>query len=126
VNQNNPNLLQLNLSGAGCWLTILVTALLLGTVGLGFIVKSILFLIGLVLILPVIGWLGLRWWLDRNLIKDQCPVCGYNFTAVNQTQCQCPSCGETLKIEQGHFVRFNPPGTIDVEAVDVSVKQIEN
>jgi len=126
VNQNNPNLLQLNLSGAGCWLTLLATFLLVGTVGLGFVVKSILFLIGLLLILPVIGWLGLRWWLDRNLIKDQCPVCGYNFTAVNQTQCQCPSCGETLKIEQGHFVRFNPPGTIDVEAVDVSVKQIEN
>jgi len=126
VNQNNPNLLQLNLSGAGCWLTLLATFLLVGTVGLGFVVKSILFLIGLLLILPVIGWLGLRWWLDRNLIKDECPVCGYNFTAVNQTQCQCPSCGETLKIEQGHFVRFNPPGTIDVEAVDVSVKQIEN
>ncbi|NER94951.1 MAG: hypothetical protein F6J86_14115 [Symploca sp. SIO1B1] len=126
MNQNNPNLLQLNLSGAGCWLTLLATFLLVGTVGLGFVVKSILFLIGLLLILPVIGWLGLRWWLDRNLIKDQCPVCGYNFTAVNQTQCQCPSCGETLKIEQGHFVRFNPPGTIDVEAVDVSVKQIEN
>ncbi|NEQ67061.1 MAG: hypothetical protein F6K21_16460 [Symploca sp. SIO2D2] len=126
MNQNNPNLLQLNLSGAGCWLTLLATFLLVGTVGLGFVVKSILFVIGLLLILPVIGWLGLRWWLDRNLIKDQCPVCGYNFTAVNQTQCQCPSCGETLKIEQGHFVRFNPPGTIDVEAVDVSVKQIEN
>ncbi|NES24538.1 MAG: hypothetical protein F6K41_37930 [Symploca sp. SIO3E6] len=126
MNQNNPNLLQLNLSGAGCWLTILATFLLVGTVGLGFVVKGILLLIGLLLILPVMGWLGLRWWLDRNLIKDQCPACGYSFTAVNQTQCQCPNCGETLKIEQGHFVRFNPPGTIDVEAVDVSVKQIED
>ncbi|NEP55497.1 MAG: hypothetical protein F6K31_00350 [Symploca sp. SIO2G7] len=126
MNQNNPNLLQLNLSGAGCWLTTLVTFLLLGTVGLGFVVKSILIVISLVLILPVIGWLGLRWWLKRNLVKDQCPVCDHNFTAVNQTQCRCPSCGETLKIEQGHFTRLNPPGTIDVEAVDVSVKQIEN
>ena len=126
MNQNNPNLLQLNLSGASCWLTILVTFLLVGTVGLGFIVKSFLILLSLVLLLPVVGWLGFRWWLDRNLIKDQCPVCSHSFTGFNQTQCRCPSCGTTLKVEQGHFIRLNPPGTIDVEAVDVSVKQIEN
>ncbi|NET59816.1 MAG: hydrogenase maturation nickel metallochaperone HypA [Symploca sp. SIO2E6] len=125
MNQNNPNLLQLNLSGTGCWLTILVTCLLLGTVGLGFLVKGILLLLSLILILPVVGWLGFRWWLGRNLIADQCPVCGHDFTALNQTQFSCPNCGESLKIEQGHFSRFNPPGTIDVEAVDVSVKQIE-
>ncbi|NEP14066.1 MAG: hypothetical protein F6K14_28455 [Symploca sp. SIO2C1] len=126
MNQNTPNLLKLNLSGASCWLTILVTFLLLGTVGLGFLVKGFLILISLVFILPVVGWLGFRWWLGRNLIEDQCPVCSTSFTALNQTQFSCPSCGESLKIEQGHFSRLTPPGTIDVEAVDVSVKQIEN
>ncbi len=126
MNQNTPKLLKLNLSGASCWLTILVTFLLLGTVGLGFLVKGFLILISLVFILPVVGWLGFRWWLRRNLIEDQCPVCGTSFTGLNQTQFSCPSCGESLKIEQGHFTRLTPPGTIDVEAVDVSVKQIKN
>lgn len=126
MNQNNPNLLQLNLSGASCWLTILITFLLLGTVGLGFLVKSFLILMSLVFILPVVGWLGFRWWLGRNLIEDQCPVCGTSFTGLNKTEFRCPSCGEPLKIEQGHFSRLSPPGTIDVEAVEVSAKQIEN
>jgi predicted RNA-binding Zn-ribbon protein involved in translation (DUF1610 family) len=126
VNQDTPKLLKLNLSGVSCWLTILVTFLLVGTVGLGFLVKSFLILVGLVLILPVAGWLGFRWWLGRNLVEDQCPVCGTSFTGLNQTELRCPSCGESLKIEQGHFSRLTPPGTIDVEAVDVSVKQIEN
>jgi hypothetical protein len=126
VNQDIPKTFRLNLSGMGCWLTLLTTFLLLGAVGLGWVVNWFLILIGLVLISPVIGWFVFRWWLRRNLVEDKCPVCTYEFTGFNQTECQCPSCGEPLRVEQGHFNRLTPPGTIDVEAVEVSVKQIED
>ncbi len=110
----------------GCWLTLLTTFLLLGSVGLGWLVNGFLVLIGLALIAPAIGWLGFRWWLRRNLVEDKCPVCTYEFTGFNGTNCRCPSCGEPLKVEQGHFNRLAPPGTIDVDAVEVSVQQLED
>lgn len=126
VNQDIPKRLQLNLSGLGCWLTILAFGLLLGAVGLGWVVNGFLIITGLVLISPVIGWFVFRWWLKRNLVEDKCPVCAFEFTGFNRTDCQCPNCGEPLKVEQGHFQRLTPPGTIDVEAIEVSVKQIED
>ena len=126
MNQDIPKLFQTNLSGVGCWLTLLTTFLLLGAVGLGWLVKSFLILVGLIIISPVIGWFGFRWWLRRNLVEDKCPVCAYEFTGFNQTECQCPNCGEPLKVEQGHFNRLTLPGTIDVEAVEVSVQQLED
>ncbi len=126
VNQDIPKLSQFKLSGVGCGFTLLATALLLGAVGLGWVVNGFLILVGLVMLLPVIGWLGFRWWLQRNLVEDKCPVCTYEFTGFNRTECQCPNCGESLKVEQGHFNRLTPPGTIDVEAIEVSVRQIED
>jgi hypothetical protein len=126
VNQDTSKLLQFNLSGLGCWLPLLATALLLGSVGLGWVVNGFLILVGLVIIAPAIGWLGFRWWLKRNLVEDKCPVCSYEFTGFNKTDCSCPNCGEPLKVEQGHFNRLTPPGTIDVEAVEVSAKRLED
>ncbi|HEY9665504.1 MAG TPA: hypothetical protein V6C91_01805 [Coleofasciculaceae cyanobacterium] len=126
MNQYDPKLFQFNLSGASCWLVLLAIFLLLGSVGLGWVVNSFLILVGFVLITPAIGWLAFRWWLKRNLVEDKCPVCTYEFTGFNQTDCRCPNCGEPLKVEQGHFNRLTPPGTIDVEAVEVSAKQIED
>jgi hypothetical protein len=31
-----------------------------------------------------------------------------------------------LRVEKGKFRRLTPPGTVDVEAIDVSVKQMED
>jgi hypothetical protein len=126
VNQDTSKLFQFNLSGLTRWLVVLTTVLLLGSVGLGWLVNGFLILLGFLLISPVIAWVGLRWWLRRNLVEDKCPVCAYEFTGFNRTECQCPSCGESLKVEQGHFYRFTPPGTIDVEAVEVSARQLED
>lgn len=126
MNQGNPKILQLKLASIGNWLIILAVVWLLGSIGLGWLVNSILILIGFVLITPVIAFIGLRWWLNRNLIIDECPVCSYEFTALNQTQFQCPNCGEPLKIEQGNFSRLTPPGTIDVSAVEINSRQIED
>ena len=126
VNQNSTNTFQFKLSGVGSWLTLLLIIWLLGSIGLGWLVKSVMILIGLILITPAIAFLGFRWWLQRNLVGDECPVCNYEFRALNRTECQCPNCNEPLKIEQGHFNRLTPPGTIDVEAVEVLAKQLED
>ncbi len=98
---------------------------LLGAIGLGWLVKSLFILFGLILVAPILAFFGFRWWLKRNLVQANCPVCGYEFMSLNQSEFSCPSCNEPLKAEGGKFNRLLPPGTIEVNAVDVSVKQIE-
>ncbi len=120
------NTSQFDLSGIGCPLAVLVFFWMLFAVGLGWVVKSLLILVVLLLAVPAIAFFGLRWWLQRNLIEDQCPVCTYQFTGLNQTQLNCPNCGEPLQVEGGRFKRQTPPGTIDVLAVEVLPKQLED
>lgn len=125
MNQGTPKI-SLNLPRVSNWLILLGIACVLGSIGLGWIVKSVLIVVGLLLLTPVVAFFALQWWLKRNLIEDSCPVCQYQFTALNQTQFQCANCGEPLKIEEGHFSRLTPPGTIDVTAVEVSsLQQLE-
>ncbi|MGK7941362.1 MAG: hypothetical protein AB4062_14690 [Crocosphaera sp.] len=126
MNNYSPKLLWLNNSGLGCLLNLLLLAILLVSVGLGWIVNGFLILLGLIVITPVIGLWILRWWVKRNLVEDECPVCGYEFTGVNNVECRCPSCGETLEVKEGQFKRITPPGIVDVEVVDVSVQQLDN
>ena len=99
---------------------------LLASVGLGWLVNSILILIGLILIAPIVAFLILRWWVNRNLITGPCPVCATEVTGFNDTQFFCPNCQSPLQIDNGSVHRVTPPGTIDVEAVDVSVSQISS
>ncbi|HAZ44569.1 MAG TPA: hypothetical protein DDW76_30530 [Cyanobacteria bacterium UBA11369] len=120
------NTSQFDLSGIGCPLAVLVFLWMLLSVGLGWVVKSFVILVVLLLAVPAIAFFGLRWWLQRNLIEDQCPVCTYQFTGLNQTQLNCPNCGEPLQVEGGRFKRQTPPGTIDVLAVEVLPKQLED
>ncbi|AKG22649.1 hypothetical protein [Calothrix sp. 336/3] len=107
-------------------LTLLVIVWLVGTFGLGWLVNSLLIIFGLLFLVPVIAFVGFRWWLQRNIITDSCPVCGFTLTGLNQVQLQCPSCGEQLIVKEGHFQRFAPDGTIDVTAVEVTAKSIED
>ncbi|MEO9124464.1 MAG: hypothetical protein ABI262_07230 [Microcoleus sp.] len=126
MNQGTPKI-SFNLPRISNWLVLLGIACVLVSIGLGWVVKSFLIVVGLLLLTPVVGFFVLQWWLKRNLIEDKCPVCQYEFTALNQTQFQCANCGEPLKIEEGHFSRLTPPGTIDVTAVEVSsVQQLED
>lgn len=126
MNQNSPKILQFNLSGIGFWLTLLAFVWLLWSVGLGWLVQSFFILVVLIAIAPAIAFFVFRWWVKRNLVEGQCPVCAYEFTGFNRTEFQCPNCKEPLKAEKGHFQRLTPPGTIDVEAVEVSVQQLED
>ncbi|MBF2047818.1 hypothetical protein [Leptolyngbya sp. 7M] len=124
MNQNSFRSIQI--SGFGFWLTLLAIVWLLSSIGLGWLVKSVFVLIGIILLMPVVAFLGFRWWLKRNLVIDRCPVCGYESAGINNTQLRCPSCSEPLKVEHKHFHRLTPPGTVDVDAIDVTVKQIED
>jgi hypothetical protein len=126
VNSNGMKSLQLGAAGVGRLLFPFFILWLLGAIGLGWLVKSLLFIVGLLIITPVIAFVGLRWWLQRNLVQSQCPVCSYELMGLNHSALTCPSCGEALKVENGAFSRLTPPGTIDVEAVDVSVQAIDD
>lgn len=126
MNQNSFRNMQLNLSALRFWLTLLLVIWVLSSIGLGWLVKASFVVLGFLIIAPVVGFLVFRWWLRRNLIVAQCPVCSYEVAGINGTQLRCPSCSEPLKVEKGQLHRLTPPGTVDVEAIDVSVKQIED
>ncbi|MEA5616385.1 hypothetical protein VB711_00815 [Cronbergia sp. UHCC 0137] len=117
---------QLNLSQIRPWLTLLAIVWLLTSFGLGWLVNSVLIIFGLLLLAPVVAFIGFRWWLQKNLVVDQCPVCEYRLTGLNNTQIQCPNCGEQLIVENSQFRRFTPKGTIDVTAVEVQAKSLED
>ncbi|MBF1989600.1 hypothetical protein [Fischerella thermalis] len=117
---------QLSLYQLRPWFTLVVIAWLLGSLGLGWLVNSLLIIVGLLLLTPILAFFGFRWWLQRNLVTDRCPVCRYEFTGLNQTQLQCPNCGELLSVQQGHFQRITPDGTIDVTAVEVPAQSLED
>jgi predicted RNA-binding Zn-ribbon protein involved in translation (DUF1610 family) len=125
VNDRFNKVLQYNTSGLGCWLSLILIAFILASVGLGWVVNGLVILFALLLISPIITFWGLQWWLKRKLIQAQCPVCNYEFTGFKNTEFNCPSCGETLKVEADHFSRMTPPGTIDVDAVEVSTQTLE-
>ncbi len=127
MNQDFRNLTQqINLSGLGCWLTVFLVCWLLVSVGLVGVLKGAVVVIAFIGLAPVVAFAGLRWWLKRNLVEEPCPVCDYTFTGFNNAECRCPNCGEPLKVEAGQFKRITPPGTIDVDAVEVSVQQLED
>ncbi|MBD2678654.1 MULTISPECIES: hypothetical protein [Nostoc] len=117
---------QLNLLNLRPWLTLLAVTWLLASLGLGWLVNSLLIIVGLLLLAPIVAFFGLRWWLQRNLVADQCPVCRYEFTGLNNSQVQCPNCGEPLLVQNSHFQRLTPAGTIDVKAVEIPTQSLED
>ena len=127
MNERYNKLLQYNTSGLGCWLSLILFALIVGKIGLGGVVSGFLVLIALLFIVPAIGFWGFQWWLKRKLTQAECPVCDYEFTGLKDTEFNCPNCGESLQVEGDRFARMTPPGTIDVDAVEVevSVQRIE-
>lgn len=60
----------LNLENLRPWLTTLAVFWLLGSLGLGWLVNSLLIIIGLLFLVPVIAFFGFRWWLKQNLVTD--------------------------------------------------------
>lgn len=125
MNSNNSPGFLIQLPTVRFWLTLLIIVWFIGFVGVGWLIKSFLVLLGLVILTPIAIFVGARWWLSRNLVQDSCPTCSYEFAGLNRTQMVCPSCGETVKIADKQFQRLTPPGTIDVQAIEVTAQTIE-
>lgn len=124
MNLNGLNQVRLNVPGIGCWLTLIAGAMLLGAVGLGWLVKSILVLLLLLTLAPIGLFLGFRWWLKRNLVQGQCPVCGADVAGFKGTESICLSCNTPLRADLDGFHRVAPAGTIDVAAVEVPTVEV--
>ena len=125
MNNRFDRLIQYNNSGIGCWLSLILVAVTLTTLGLGWVINGFFILLAFLLIAPILAFWGLQFWLKRRLVQGECPVCSYEFTGFKNTEFRCPSCGEALQVEAEGFSRKTPPGTIDVDAVEVSVRAIE-
>lgn len=126
MNSNDFKRLSLNFSGLKTLIVLIAIVSLLGSLGLGWLVNWAIALLLLLLLAPVVALVGLSWWARRNLVSSQCPTCGYGFAGFAQTECRCPSCGEPLDIRDGTFQRRTPPGTIDVEAIDLGATAIDS
>ena len=124
MNQNF-NQMQVRFPGLGCWLFILGAAWLLGAIGLSGIVKSIFALIAFLVLAPVVVLVIARFWLKRNLVEGDCPVCDQSLTSLKNVKLTCPSCSTTLMTTEDGFDRFAPEGVIDVQAVDVQSSPVD-
>lgn len=114
----NPNNLRaIQLRGMGIWLLTILALLGLGSILPDWLIQLFTVLVGLTFIAPVVGFLGLRWWLGRNLVQGSCPVCASPLSALQNSALQCPNCGEALQVKADQFVRPTPPGTVDVEVI---------
>lgn len=111
--------LQLNFSGAGCWLTLALGFVLVTTVGIGWLLKSLLVLTVLLVLVPILLIVGAQFWLKRNLVEGTCPSCAQPLTGFKTVPLNCPSCGVALQAKDGVFARVAAEGTIDVDVVDV-------
>jgi predicted RNA-binding Zn-ribbon protein involved in translation (DUF1610 family) len=101
------------------WISILLLCLLLGSIGLGWVVKSALIIIGVVILIPIIAALSFGWWYYRNVGLDECPSCGEMVYGMNNREFTCPHCKDTLTMVNRTVQRVSPLGTIDVTAVEV-------
>lgn len=110
---------QIQLSGTGCWLTLAIGFVLMTTVGIGWLLKSLLLIVALLVLTPIVLVVGVQFWLRRNLVEGACPSCSQPLTGFKNIPTSCPSCGVSLDASSGTFVRVTPAGTIDVDVVNV-------
>jgi hypothetical protein len=119
MDTNKFNFSQLNLSVGVrrvAWLLLICWLL---SVGGGVLVRSFVFILGLMIVTPIVGFFGLKWWLRVNLVPGACPVCQHEFTALNNQTIACPNCDAPVQIVQKRFQRVAQDGVIDIAAVEV-------
>lgn len=124
MNPNRFKQLQLQLPSLNSILFFVLLAWVLGAIGLGGLIKSLLVVIVILAVLPIGAVLLTQWWVKRNLIQAACPSCGFELTGVKEMALQCPNCGEQLSVFDGKFVRQAQSGTIDVNVVDVDAVSV--
>jgi hypothetical protein len=125
MDANNFNLKQLNLSAGVRRVIWLVLIFWLLSVGGGFLLRGFVFILGLLIVTPVVGFFGLQWWLRTNVVQSACPVCQHQFSGFNGQTMDCPSCGASLQVTHQTFQRLAEDGVIDIAAVAVSATVVE-
>ena len=68
---------------------------------------------------PARAFLGLQFWVKRNLVEGNCPVCEQSLTGVKSLKIPCPNCGTEVVATADGFDRVATDGVIDVQVVDV-------
>lgn len=108
------------------WFLILAAIGLLNAIGLGWLVQGVGWLLFLLIVTPVV-LLGVGfWWLRRNLITGPCPACGQPVMVLRGLESACPHCGAPLNAGGQTVQRQSPPGTIDVQAVEVGRRELRD
>lgn len=85
---------------------------------IGWILQSFLFLLFMFSVVPVLGILVLRFWLNRQLVQGECPSCGAAVTGLKGRSFQCMNCGQMIQNDEfGNFSVKDPAtATIDIHA----------
>lgn len=123
MNQNF-NQLQVRFPGLGCWVFVLISFWVIGAVGITGILKSIFALVLFVVLAPVLAFLGLQFWVKRNLVEGNCPVCEQPLTGLKSVKTPCPNCGTEVTATADGFERAMTDGVIDVQAVDTNASTV--
>ena len=124
MNQNF-NQLQGRFPGIGCWLTILIAFWVIGAIGITGILKSIFALVLFLVLAPVLAFGGLQFWIKRNLVEGNCPVCEQPLAGLKNFRTPCPNCGTEVMATAEGFARAAADGIIDIQAVDVQATDVD-
>ncbi|MGD1899535.1 MAG: hypothetical protein ACFB16_21635 [Phormidesmis sp.] len=124
MNQNF-NQLQVRFPGLGCWVFLLIAFWIIGAIGITGVLKSIFALVLFLVLAPVIAFAGLQFWIKRNLVQGNCPVCDQPLTSLKTVNTPCPNCGTQVTVGEAGFERVASEGTIDVQAVDVQAVDVQ-
>lgn len=123
MNQNF-NQLQVRFPGLGCWVFVLISFWVIGAIGITGILKSIFALVLFVVLAPVLAFWGLQFWVKRNLVEGNCPVCEQPLTGLKSVKTPCPNCGTEVTATADGFERATTDGVIDVQAVDTNASTV--
>jgi len=124
MNQNF-NQLQVRFPGLGCWVFVLISFWIVGAIGITGILKSIFALVLFLVLAPVLAFWGLQFWVKRNLVEGNCPVCDQPLTGLKNVETPCPSCGTAVIVTADGVERASADGIIDIQAVDVQASTTE-
>lgn len=113
------NQLQTRFPGLGCWLFAFIAIWVVGAIGITGILKSIFAVVLFLILAPVLLSVAAQFWLKRNLVTGNCPVCEQSLVCIKQSKTVCPNCATEVRATADGLERIAADGVIDVQAVDI-------
>ncbi len=113
------NQLQVRFPGLGCWLFAFIAIWVIGAIGITGILKSIFAVVLFLILAPVLLSIAVRFWLKRNLVTGNCPVCEQSLVCIRQSKTICPNCATEVTATDDGLERVAADGVIDIQAVDI-------